>query len=54
VLFVDQASLMTGSALWFNDFCHLTVAGSSRFVENLLPVVLPALRARGAGRATPR
>jgi hypothetical protein len=54
VLFVDQAGLMAGSALWFNDFCHLTVAGSSRFVENLLPVVLPAVRAREAGRATPR
>jgi hypothetical protein len=46
VLFVDQARLMTGSARYFNDACHFTVAGSSKFVENLLPVLLPALPGR--------
>jgi hypothetical protein len=43
VLFVDQASLMEGSARYFNDVCHLTVEGSLRFVENLLRVLLPHL-----------
>jgi hypothetical protein len=36
VLFVDQASLMKGSASYFNDPCHFTTAGSSKFVENLV------------------
>ena len=44
VLYVDQASLMTGSAHYFNDPCHLTVAGSIKFVENLLQVLLPSLK----------
>ena len=44
VLFVDQASLITGSTRHFNDLCHLTVAGASKFVEYLLRVVLPQLR----------
>ena len=46
VLLVDQASLMAGSPLYFNDVCHLTVAGSSRFAENLLPAVLPTFPTR--------
>ncbi|MGH2373611.1 MAG: hypothetical protein ACRDIC_09090 [bacterium] len=46
VLFVDQATLMAGSPLYFNDACHLTVAGSSKFVENLLPHLLPLLPRR--------
>jgi hypothetical protein len=41
VLFVDQARLMDGSPRYFNDPCHLTVEGSVRFAENLLPEVLP-------------
>jgi hypothetical protein len=44
VLFVDQASLMAGEPRYFNDICHLTVVGSSKFVENLLAVLLPNLR----------
>lgn len=44
VLFVDQVTLMQGSPRYFNDPCHLTVLGSSRFVENLLPVVVRATR----------
>ncbi len=44
VLFVDQARLMAGSPRYFNDPCHFTVAGSSKFVENLLAVLLPSLQ----------
>jgi hypothetical protein len=40
-LFVDQARLMVGSGRYFNDPCHLTVLGSSMFVENLLRGLLP-------------
>jgi hypothetical protein len=36
VLFVDQATLMAGFPRYFNDVCHFTVAGSSKFVEYLL------------------
>jgi len=45
-LFVDQARLMDGSARYFNDPCHLTVEGSVRFAENLLPLVLPTFPSR--------
>lgn len=45
-LFVDQARLMDGSARYFNDVCHLTVEGSVRFAENLLPEVLPTFPSR--------
>jgi hypothetical protein len=40
VLFVDQATLMQGSPRYFNDPCHLTVLGSTRFVENLIKVLV--------------
>ena len=46
VLFVDQAELMAGSPLYFNDICHFTVLGSTRFAENLIPAILPRLAAR--------
>ena len=39
VLFVDQASLMQGSARYFNDASHLTVLGSIKFVENLVRIL---------------
>lgn len=42
VLFVDQASLMQGSARYFNDPCHLTVLGSTKFVENIIRVLVPS------------
>ena len=42
VLFVDQANLMTGSGQFFNDPCHFTAAGSSKFVENLIGAVVPS------------
>ena len=44
VLFVDQAILMKDSARYFNDSCHFTTVGSSKFVENLLEVLLPTLK----------
>ena len=44
VLFLDQASLITGSTRHFNDLCHLTVAGASKFVEYLLRVILPTFQ----------
>ena len=44
VLFVDQASLMAGSPRYFNDPCHFTAVGSSKFVEYLLMGLLPSLR----------
>lgn len=47
VLFVDQANLMKRSARYFGDPCHLTVAGSSLFVDNMIEVLRPA-RTRGA------
>lgn len=43
VLFVDEASLMAGEPRYFNDVCHFTVIGSSKFVENLLAVLLPTI-----------
>jgi hypothetical protein len=45
-LFVDQATLMAGVPRYFNDVCHLTVLGSSKFVENLLPPLRPLLHRR--------
>lgn len=44
VLFVDQASLMAGSPRYFNDPCHFTAVGSSKFVEYLLMGLLPSLQ----------
>jgi hypothetical protein len=44
VLFVDQASLMKGSASYFNDPCHFTTTGSSKFVENLVKSLPPTLK----------
>jgi hypothetical protein len=39
VLFVDQASQLPGSARYFNDPCHLTGLGSTKFVENLIRIL---------------
>lgn len=36
---VDQAALIPGERRYYNDVCHLTVAGSELFVDNLLPTV---------------
>ena len=46
VLFVDQAALMPGGKMYFNDICHLTVVGSLKFVENLFAVLRPSLDSR--------
>ena len=46
VLFVDQASLMPAEPRYFNDVCHLTVSGSSKFSENIVAVLLPTLQSR--------
>jgi hypothetical protein len=43
-LFVDQASLLPREGENFNDICHLSYKGSARFVENLLPAILPLAR----------
>ena len=39
VLFVDQAILMSGYARYFDDVCHFTGKGSTKFVENLVRVL---------------
>lgn len=36
IVFLDQAALMSGDARNFNDPCHLSAAGSRKFVENML------------------
>jgi hypothetical protein len=38
-LLVDQAALMDGTARFFNDPCHLTVAGASQFAANIASAV---------------
>ncbi len=43
VLFVDQANLIPGEGRYYNDICHLTVAGSEKWVENLMPVIAPVI-----------
>ena len=34
--FVDQAALIPHERRLFNDICHLTVAGSELFVDNMM------------------
>jgi hypothetical protein len=46
VLLVDQALLMTGTGRNFNDPCHLTVRGSSEFVEHMLRGLLQSREGR--------
>jgi hypothetical protein len=46
VLFVDQARLMAGTPRYFNDPCHFTVAGASKFAENVVAAVRPVLPPR--------
>jgi hypothetical protein len=56
VLFVDQASLMAGVGRYFNDVCHFTVVGSSKFAEYMLMGLLPSLQRfqRAQGEANGR
>jgi hypothetical protein len=44
VPFVDQANLMAGEPRYFNDICRFTALGSSKLAENLLAILLPAVR----------
>jgi len=44
---IDQAKMMPRGRLYFNDVCHLTVAGSEVFVANLMETVLGAVPAEG-------
>jgi hypothetical protein len=44
VLFVDQAILMAGGRRYFDDPCHFTAIGSSKFVEHLLSALPPELQ----------
>ncbi|MDO9069107.1 MAG: hypothetical protein Q7W05_11705 [Deltaproteobacteria bacterium] len=39
ILFVDQAGLIPGVPSYFQDSCHLTEAGSRKFVENMIKVL---------------
>lgn len=43
VRFVDQEKLIPKGHLYFNDVCHLTGRGSTKFVDNILPVILETL-----------
>lgn len=46
LMFVDQAKLIPGEGRYFNDLCHLTVAGSEKWVENVMPVIAPVIDAK--------
>ncbi len=39
-LLLDQAKLLAGQARYFNDPCHLTAAGSARFAEHMVDLLL--------------
>lgn len=39
VHFVDQENLIPQQKLYFDDVCHFTLAGSEKFVENILPYI---------------
>ncbi len=41
--FVDMAAAIPHSRVFFDDACHLTIAGSARFVDALLPVIFAQL-----------
>lgn len=43
LLFIDQAKFIPGEGGYFNDICHLTVAGSEKWVENLMPAIAPII-----------
>lgn len=46
ILFVDQAQLIPGEGKYYNDICHLTVAGSEKWVENVIPAIAPIIDAK--------
>ncbi len=43
-LFVDQAGQIPHEGRYFNDICHLSTEGCARFVENMMPVIVPYLQ----------
>jgi hypothetical protein len=51
VLFVDERELMPAQERLFYDVCHLSDAGSRRFVDNLWPAVGRRLASWKAARA---
>jgi hypothetical protein len=48
ILFVDQAAHMAGTSQFFNDVCHFTIAGSSKFAESMLEVILAQMTLNGS------
>jgi hypothetical protein len=46
VRFVDQDARMPKGSRYFNDICHLTSAGSTAFVDNVLEVVVDTVSMR--------
>jgi hypothetical protein len=54
VEFVDIAAAIPDEGRFYNDVCHLTLAGSERFVEALLPAVLRVMREEPAPPGTAR
>jgi hypothetical protein len=51
---VDQANQMEQSGRYFDDPCHLTVAGSEQFAQNVLRVLIPLIRGWQLDRASCR
>lgn len=49
--FVDMAAAIPHDRMHFNDVCHLTVTGSQRFADALLPQLMAALASSPALRA---
>ena len=49
VYLVDQEALLPARREYFNDVCHLTVAGSTRFADNAAPALLEAVTSRDQG-----
>ncbi len=49
---IDQEKLIPDNGLHFNDICHFTHEGCEKFVENLLPAILPHISPTTRGDAT--
>jgi hypothetical protein len=45
VIFVDQAKLVPKEGRYFNDICHLSKAGTRKFVENILDPIVKKITA---------
>jgi lysophospholipase L1-like esterase len=44
VLLLDQANQMEQNGRYFDDPCHLTVAGAEQFAQNMLRVLIPLIK----------